>query len=217
MCPEMSQFARRHERYMLGACIAMDKALERQWGFRVPITARKAFWPRIWWKETIEMQISIFFFALWLILDIDSRSYGLRFGWRYNRISRCLLVHLQVQTPQPFYPCVSWRRTSFLCGGAPKKSGWFEHVSRGLNQHNLPQLDTLGLLNYVGMARCHLNMDGSLPENDPGRCNFVPTTPELVEGANWLDPYRLSRSQRHAFIVLGKPFHWNPVYIGYIP
>jgi hypothetical protein len=79
---------------------------------------------------------------------------------------------------------VSWRRTSFLCGGAPKKSGWFEHVSRGLNQHNLPQLDTLGLLNYVGMARCHLNMDGSLPENDPGRCNFVPTTPELVEGAN---------------------------------
>ena len=35
-----------------------------------------------------------------------------------------------------------------------------------------------------GLNMFHLNMDGSLPENDPGRCNFVPTTPELVEGAN---------------------------------
>ena len=43
MCPEMSQSARQHERYMLGACIAMDKALERPWGFRVPITALKGF------------------------------------------------------------------------------------------------------------------------------------------------------------------------------
>ena len=122
-------------------------------------------------------------------------------------------MHLQVQTPQPFYPCGLLEAGPLFCAGVPpKKSGCFEHVSRGLNQHNLPQLDTLGLLNYVGMARCHLNMDGSLPENekDPGRCNFVPTTPELVEGANWLDPYRLSRSQRHAFHSLGKTISLKP-------
>jgi hypothetical protein len=154
MCPEMSQFARRHERYMLGACIAMDKALERQWGFRVPITARKAFWPRIWWKETIEMQISIFFFALWLILDIDSRSYGLRFGWRYNRISRCLLVHLQVQTPQPFYPCGLLEADLFFVRGCPQKK-WM--VWTCFKRFESAQLAPIG---YTGIAK--LCGDGSM-------------------------------------------------------
>ena len=95
----------------------------------------------------------------------------------------------------------TWRRT-FIVPGVPKKVDGLKMLKKGLNQHNLPQVDTLELQDCVGMAQCHLplNMDGSLPENEP-ISKSLPKTPDLVK-SNLLDPYTESRSQHHVAFVL---------------